>query len=77
MNADNIEDSKSGIPLLMDLPWVGDLFSSTSRQKTRNELIVLITPRVVQNQTDARAVTRDYKKQLTGIYNVLPKLKDK
>jgi general secretion pathway protein D len=75
--SDNIEDSKSGIPLLMDLPWVGDLFSSTSRQKTRNELIVLITPRVVQNQTDARAVTRDYKKQLTGIYNVLPKLKDK
>lgn len=75
--SDNVEDSKSGIPLLMDLPWIGDLFSSTSRQKTRNELIVLITPRVVQNQTDARAVTRDYKKQLTGIYNVLPKLKDK
>ncbi|KJV06488.1 hypothetical protein VZ94_10910 [Methylocucumis oryzae] len=73
--SEEVEDSRTGIPWLMDLPWVGELFSSTQRSKTRNELVVLITPRVVNDQADARAVTRDYKKQLTGIYNELPAMK--
>ncbi len=73
--SEEVEDNRTGIPWLMDLPWVGEFFSSTQRSKTRNELVVLITPRVVNDQADARAVTRDYKKQLTGIYNELPAMK--
>lgn len=60
--------NKSGIPLLMDIPWIGDLFSSTGRGKKRSELIVLITPQVLQNKNDARAVAQEYKQRLQGIY---------
>ena len=61
-------DAKSGIPLLMDIPWMGDLFSTTGRGKKRSELIVLITPQVLQNKNDARAVAQEYKQRLQGIY---------
>lgn len=38
---------KSGVPLLMDLPILGHLFSSTSWQKNETELVVIVTPIVV------------------------------
>jgi general secretion pathway protein D len=48
---------KSGIPLLMDIPWLGNLFSTTSEDVFRTELIVMITPQVVENANDAQAIT--------------------
>lgn len=50
-------DARSGIPLLMDIPWLGKLFSSTQEVINRTELIVTVTPTVVENQQDVEAVT--------------------
>ena len=47
---------RSGIPLLMDIPWLGNLFSTTSDVIFRTELIVMITPRVVESPTEMRAI---------------------
>ena len=66
---------KSGIPFLHDLPWIGDLFGKTEKKKTKDELIVMITPRVIENKYDARKVAREYKKKLTGIFEEMPKKK--
>ena len=66
--SENSSDDKSGIPVLMDIPWVGDLFSTTARSKKRKELVVLITPQVLQNKNDAKAVAQEYKQRLQGIY---------
>jgi type IV pilus assembly protein PilQ len=41
-------DSQSRIPLFGALPWVGPLFRNKSERTDRTELIVLITPRIVQ-----------------------------
>lgn len=41
------EKVKRGIPLLMDIPILGQLFSSTSFQKNESELIVIVTPVVI------------------------------
>lgn len=41
--------SRSGIPILGDLPIVGGLFSSRDRLALSSETIVLITPRLVEN----------------------------
>ncbi len=68
-------DGLTGIPLLMDIPVLGELFSATGRGKKRSELVVLITPQVVQNRSDAKAVTQEYRQRLSGIYDVLPTLK--
>jgi general secretion pathway protein D len=52
-------ESRSGIPLLMDIPWLGQLFSSTSDVVFRTELIVMITPRVIENESAMRAVIEE------------------
>lgn len=40
-------DAESGIPILKDIPIVGNLFKSTSRRRQRIERLFLITPRLV------------------------------
>lgn len=39
--------SKTGVPLLKDIPILGQLFSSTRFQRNQSELIVIVTPTVV------------------------------
>jgi general secretion pathway protein D len=54
----------SGIPLLQDIPVLGSLFSTRSRESDRTELLILLTPRVVYNQQDARALTEELRRKL-------------
>jgi type IV pilus assembly protein PilQ len=44
-----VQLSKSGIPLLVDLPLIGRLFGVTSRQETRRDLLILITPHIIDD----------------------------
>ena len=48
--------SNSGIPLLKDLPFVGQLFRSDSVLNRRTELIVLLVPRVMRDSDETQAV---------------------
>jgi type II secretory pathway component GspD/PulD (secretin) len=41
--------TKSGIPFLVDLPIVGRLFGFTSQTEERRDLIILITPHIVDD----------------------------
>jgi general secretion pathway protein D len=52
----------SGIPGLNRIPVLGRLFGSTERHRSRTELIVLITPRVIRNSSEAREITDDYQR---------------
>lgn len=61
---DNATDAQSGIPYLRNLPGLGKLFSSTTIATRRTELIVLITPRAVRNDDEARDVTREYSEKM-------------
>jgi general secretion pathway protein D len=58
-----IKDSRShglsGIPVLQDIPYIGPLFGDTNDSVTRTELLVLITPRVVQGVQKLRSVTEE------------------
>ena len=64
-------ENKNGIPWLYQLPLIGPLFGSTTYDKTKNELVVLITPRVVASKQNSRMVTNEFKRKLTGIYHDL------
>jgi len=57
-------DTASSVPYLGRIPGLRWLFGSTSKSKKRTELIVLITPRVVTSNSQARQVTDDYRQQL-------------
>lgn len=41
----------SQVPLLGDIPWVGELFKNRSKQKKKTELIIMLKPTVVGGDT--------------------------
>jgi len=53
------------VPLLGDLPVLGNLFRSTDKEKSKTELMVFLTPRVVRNPEDAAKITEEEKKKLS------------
>lgn len=55
----------SGVPLLQEIPVLGMLFSTRGKNASRTELLVLLTPRVVRDQRDARALTDELKRKLS------------
>jgi general secretion pathway protein D len=61
---DNVGNDNTGIPFLKDIPILGTLVSTQSNRRMRTELLVLITPHVVHDQRDARALTEDLRNQL-------------
>jgi pilus assembly protein CpaC len=44
---DEREQVRTGIPLLMNIPILGNLFSSTRWQRNETELVIVVTPMVV------------------------------
>jgi general secretion pathway protein D len=68
-------DTKNGIPVLSDIPWVGPLFRSTSRSRDRTELLVLLSPKIVRNGNDARAMTEDLRNRIQGLQPVVRRTK--
>jgi general secretion pathway protein D len=63
------QDSRgtSGVPYLNRIPGVGALFGRKSIDKLRNETIVMITPTVLVNTTDLRAVTEDMRDEFIKV----------
>jgi len=47
------DKSSSGVPILQDIPIIGNLFKSPSSNKTRDELLVLMRPTVLKTPQDA------------------------
>jgi general secretion pathway protein D len=66
-----IRDSKgltrSGVPLLSDIPILGYLFGTTKRTANRTELIILITPHVIRTPEKFEEMTQDLKDSLRNV----------
>jgi len=54
----------AGIPGIKDIPLIGNLFRTDTQTSQRTELIVLITPYVLNDDHDARAVTEAFRGML-------------
>ena len=57
---DSSSRNATGVPGLSRIPVLGGLFGQQGSSKTRDELVVLITPTVVRNPQEARALTDEY-----------------
>jgi general secretion pathway protein D len=55
----------SGIPLLQEIPVLGTLFSTKTNNNDRTELIILLTPRVINDQREAKALTEELRHKLS------------
>lgn len=58
--SETVSFTRSGIPILSSIPVLGYLFGQTKDDTQRQELIILLTPKVVRNQAEAARVTSDY-----------------
>ncbi|MCI0429163.1 MAG: type II secretion system secretin GspD [Rhodospirillales bacterium] len=64
---DTTNNSVSGIPVLSEIPILGNLFKTTTDSVRRTELLVLLKPRVIRDRADARAMTEELRKRLKGL----------
>ena len=65
--SDQITKGNGGIPLLKDIPVLGNLFKSSSNDDTKTELVLIIVPYIIENNDQAEAVTHAITRQLKSI----------
>lgn len=61
--------SRSGVPVLKDIPGLGALFRSKSDRNDRTELVVMMRARVLHTPEEAALVADQERSQLFGIQN--------
>jgi general secretion pathway protein D len=64
---ENKNDSLTGIPWLSRLPLLGPLFGRTVDNSTRTELVITITPRVINNGEEARDAARELMQRMRSL----------
>ncbi|MEP7043532.1 MAG: type II secretion system secretin GspD [Dokdonella sp.] len=67
MIQDLTSNGNAGVPLISKVPVLRDLFGNTNNTKNRTELIVLITPRVINNSDEAQQMTIEYSHQFESL----------
>ncbi len=60
------QNSLQGIPLLMDIPFLGALFRRQSLSRQRTELAIFVTPYIVRSDADADAIRERVRKSMEG-----------
>lgn len=64
--ADTSNNSDAGVPYLKDIPVLGHIFKSANEEHRKTNLLIFITPRIVQDQFDHKDVTFDKKEIVQG-----------
>ncbi|AJX30420.1 type II secretion system secretin GspD [Burkholderia oklahomensis] len=68
---DNYQVANNKVPLLGDIPWIGQLFRSEGKTRTKTNLMVFLRPVIIGDRETAQAVTSnryDYIQGVTGAY---------
>ena len=58
------QQTRSGIPGLREIKFLGDVFGNTSSTKMRSEIIIFIKTQLIRNSIDAGAVTEEFREKL-------------
>ena len=61
---ENASVGESGIPFLYKLPIIGPLFGSTTISDRRTELLVIITPTAIYNESELREVSAEMRSHI-------------
>ena len=62
--SDSTIEQEQGVPLLMEIPVLGKLFKSKSETVQQTNLVILITPRIVNDDISAQMATDYYGSRL-------------
>jgi len=55
---------KGGVPVLKDIPYIGDMFTTQGDKTTKTELIMLIRPIIIQSASEMSNISYKYQKLL-------------
>ena len=66
------QNTTDGLPLLDRIPVIGGLFGRQVLKDNRTELVLFITPRVVDNEIDYDAVMNDLRRRMEGLDRLFP-----
>ncbi len=69
---ENASNSDDGVPILHKMPFVGSLFGTTEETSTRTELVVIITPRALYNETELRQVSEEMRARVRNLELIDP-----
>ncbi|MBS1706507.1 MAG: hypothetical protein JST40_11585 [Armatimonadetes bacterium] len=61
----SVSSTVKKIPILGDLPILGNLFRSTTKENQKTELLVFLTPKVVRNPDEASKLTDEEKLRMS------------
>lgn len=80
---DSLTDGKSKVPFLGDIPGIGNLFSYSTRNRTKTDLMVFLRPYILRSSDSSTGLTQnrydyihgDLKEGNTGVGGILPDMK--
>lgn len=71
---DQLQRTRTGVPFLMDIPVLGRLFRTESDRLSRTELIILITPHVIRDRQEARAITGEFESRIRSLKGMIERV---
>jgi general secretion pathway protein D len=71
----SVSYSKERIPLLGDIPVVGLLFGNTTRSTSRKELILMLTPHVIEDFDQGSEISQEFLQKLREVQKAVKELK--
>jgi general secretion pathway protein D len=66
------ENTSAGLPLVSRIPILGGLFGSQELKNNRTELVMFITPRVVEDESEVRRVIDDLRRRMEQMDDMFP-----
>jgi len=69
------QNASKGIPLLSRIPIIGGLFGNQALTNNRTELVMFITPRVLENEQDIRGALDELRRKMESLDEVFPPVK--
>ena len=62
-----VQQTRSGIPILSSIPWIGGLFGATRNSDAQSELYLFLTPHIVTSDDDAMQLRRSIENRLDAV----------
>jgi len=69
---DGDDNNSKGLPLVSRIPVLGGLFGSQELRKARTELVLFVTPRVVDTEYDVRSAIDDLRRRMERLDSAYP-----
>lgn len=62
------QQSQAGIPFLRKIPVLGYLFGGTTNEVQKTELVLMLTPHVINTRSEADRITREFTRNIRAIH---------